>query len=94
METPGPDHIASMTTLFISDLHLDLSRPAMIKQFEEFVRNEAAEADALYILGDLFEAWIGDDAESEIGQRFADAMQPMRDVDAIRAQVAAQGPWQ
>ena len=70
-----------MTTLFISDLHLDLSRPAMIKQFEEFVRNEAAEADALYILGDLFEAWIGDDAESEIGQRFADAMQPMRDAN-------------
>lgn len=68
-----------MTTLFISDLHLDLSRPAIFEQFEDFVRDEAVHADALYILGDLFEAWIGDDAESEIGQRFIEAMQPMRD---------------
>ncbi|MEZ5462437.1 MAG: UDP-2,3-diacylglucosamine diphosphatase [Dokdonella sp.] len=68
-----------MTTLFISDLHLDLSRPEIIRQFEEFIRYEAVRADALYILGDLFEAWIGDDADSEIGQRFIDAMRPMRD---------------
>ncbi|MGB0134452.1 UDP-2,3-diacylglucosamine diphosphatase [Dokdonella sp.] len=68
-----------MSTLFISDLHLDLSRPEIIRQFENFIRDEAVQADALYILGDLFEAWIGDDADSEIGQRFIDAMQPMRD---------------
>lgn len=50
-----------MTTLFISDLHLDASRPAITKLFFEFLAGEAAEAEALYILGDLFEAWIGDD---------------------------------
>lgn len=68
-----------MTTLFISDLHLDISRPAIIDLFERFIVNEAVQADALYILGDLFEAWIGDDAIDEAGERFAAALQPMRD---------------
>lgn len=68
-----------MSTLFISDLHLDTSRPAMIEVFEKFIRDEAVHADALYILGDLFEAWIGDDANDETGERFVAAMQPMRD---------------
>jgi UDP-2,3-diacylglucosamine hydrolase len=49
-------------TLFISDLHIDASRPAIIEQFLGFLRTEAREAAALYILGDLFESWIGDDA--------------------------------
>lgn len=68
-----------MTTFFISDLHLDVSRPAIIELFEKFIRDEAVHADALYILGDLFEAWIGDDANDETGERFAAALQPMRD---------------
>ena len=51
-----------MTTLFISDLHLDDSRPDITAQFLQFLEAEAANADALYILGDLFESWIGDDA--------------------------------
>lgn len=68
-----------MTTLFISDLHLDLARPAILDQFEAFIRDEAVHADALYILGDLFEAWIGDDAEDPIGKRFVTAMKPMRE---------------
>ena len=50
-----------MTALFISDLHLDSERPAGIRQFLHFVEQNAASASALYILGDLFEAWIGDD---------------------------------
>lgn len=50
-----------MTALFISDLHLDSERPAGIRQFLHFVERDAAAATALYILGDLFEAWIGDD---------------------------------
>ena len=50
-----------MTTLFISDLHLEAERPDIAKQFLEFLDAEAGEADALYILGDLFEAWVGDD---------------------------------
>ena len=51
-----------MTTLFISDLHLCAQRPAITDLFLEFLRGEAAKADALYILGDLFEYWIGDEA--------------------------------
>ncbi|MBT8077125.1 MAG: UDP-2,3-diacylglucosamine diphosphatase [Gammaproteobacteria bacterium] len=50
-----------MTTLFISDLHLEAARPDIGDQFLEFLETEAAHADALYILGDLFESWIGDD---------------------------------
>ena len=50
-----------MTTLFISDLHLDAGQTDARNQCLEFLRGEASQADALYILGDLFEAWIGDD---------------------------------
>ena len=50
-----------MTTLFISDLHLDGTRPDITAQFLEFLQREGRRAEALYILGDLFEAWIGDD---------------------------------
>ncbi len=54
-----------MATLFISDLHIDASRPAITAQFLDFLADEAARADGLYILGDLFESWIGDDAPDE-----------------------------
>jgi len=60
-----------MTTLFISDLHLDESRPEITRLFLEFLERDASRADALYILGDLFEAWIGDDAPSEVGDQVA-----------------------
>ncbi len=50
-----------MNTLFISDLHLDPARPAVTRLFLQFLAGEARQADALYILGDLFEAWVGDD---------------------------------
>jgi UDP-2,3-diacylglucosamine hydrolase len=52
-----------LTTLFVSDLHLDALEPAAGEQFLQFLRQRAASADALYILGDLFEAWVGDDDE-------------------------------
>lgn len=58
-----------MTTLFISDLHLDASRPDITDQFLDFLAREAAQAQALYILGDLFEAWIGDDDPDPDKQR-------------------------
>jgi UDP-2,3-diacylglucosamine hydrolase len=54
--TPPP-----LSTLFVSDLHLDSATPAVSAQFLAFLRHEARSAQALYILGDLFEAWIGDD---------------------------------
>ena len=50
-----------MTTLFISDLHLDGARADITAQFLDFLQREGRRARALYILGDLFEAWIGDD---------------------------------
>lgn len=48
-------------TLFISDLHLCPSRPVVSAAFFRFLERDAVQADALYILGDLFEYWIGDD---------------------------------
>jgi UDP-2,3-diacylglucosamine hydrolase len=53
-----------MATLFISDLHLEAERPEIGEQFLAFLAGPAREADALYILGDLFEAWVGDDDPS------------------------------
>jgi len=50
-----------MTALFISDLHLDSQRPHSTRQFLAFMERRAPSAERLYILGDLFEAWIGDD---------------------------------
>ena len=50
-----------MTTLFISDLHLEANKPEIGEQFLGFLEGEATTADALYILGDLFESWVGDD---------------------------------
>jgi len=50
-----------VTTLFVSDLHLEAGRPEIGDQFLAFLAGEASRADALYILGDLFEVWVGDD---------------------------------
>lgn len=63
-----------MTTLFISDLHLDPARPGITRLFGRFIEREARAADALYILGDLFEAWVGDDDPSETGAFVADRL--------------------
>jgi UDP-2,3-diacylglucosamine hydrolase len=50
-----------VSRLFVSDLHLDASAPAAVDQFVDFLRTYAAHVEALYILGDLFEVWVGDD---------------------------------
>ncbi len=68
-----------MTTLFISDLHLDPSRPAITELFLDFLRGEARQAEALYILGDLFEAWIGDDTPSSAADAVALALREVSD---------------
>jgi len=52
---------ASMHTLFISDLHLCQERPDKLELFKRLLRGKARQSKALYILGDLFEAWAGDD---------------------------------
>lgn len=53
-----------MAVLFISDLHLDAARPEAIDRFERFMAGDARRAETVYVLGDLFEAWIGDDDDS------------------------------
>ena len=58
-----------MTTLFISDLHLSPSLPDITDCFVRFMREEAIHADALYVLGDLFDFWIGDDDRSEFANQ-------------------------
>lgn len=55
-----------MTTLFISDLHLEEKRPEIIEAFFDFLNQKAHNIDALYILGDFFEAWIGDDENTPL----------------------------
>ena len=68
-----------MTVLFISDLHLDGSRPDISQQFLDFLSGEARRAECLYILGDLFEAWIGDDDPDTDKRRVIAAMRSLAD---------------
>jgi UDP-2,3-diacylglucosamine hydrolase len=69
-----------MATLFIADLHLDPSRPQITDLFERYLASdEVRHADALYILGDLVEAWIGDDDDAELPARIAAATRAVRD---------------
>lgn len=69
-----------MATLFIADLHLDAARPHITDLFERYLASdEVRQADALYILGDLVEAWIGDDDDAELPQRIATATHAVRD---------------
>ena len=68
-----------MTTLFISDLHLEPTRPAITALFLDFLKRRARRAEALYILGDLFEAWIGDDDDAEPGGTVATALRTLTD---------------
>lgn len=69
-----------MATLFIADLHLDPSRPQITDLFERYLADdEVRRADALYILGDLVEAWIGDDDDAELPARIASATRAVRD---------------
>jgi UDP-2,3-diacylglucosamine hydrolase len=53
-------------TFFVADLHLTDERPAATGRFFRFLDEDVAGADALYILGDLFEAWIGDDHDEQV----------------------------
>ena len=69
-----------MTTLFIADLHLDDARPEITTLFEHYLASEEARgASAFYILGDLVEAWIGDDDDAELPSRIATATLALRD---------------
>ncbi len=69
-----------MTTWIISDLHLCAQRPAVTQAFLHWLRTEVAHAEALYILGDFFEVWVGDDVldDPQQGAAFAPIVQALQ----------------
>ena len=64
-----------VTWLFISDLHLSPDRPDIACQFEAFLEAWHGKARHLYILGDLFEVWLGDDMAGDFGTHIAECLQ-------------------
>ncbi|MBS8241552.1 UDP-2,3-diacylglucosamine diphosphatase [Marinobacter lipolyticus] len=68
-----------MTTLFISDLHLEESRPDITEAFLAFLEKRAQGVSRLYILGDFFEAWIGDDERTPLQETVAGALKALSD---------------
>ncbi len=68
-----------MTTLFISDLHLDEKRPDIVRAFYHFLVQKAAKAEALYVLGDIYEAWVGDDDDAELARSSVKAFKKLSD---------------
>lgn len=69
-----------MTTWIISDLHLSAQRPAVTQAFLHWFKAEVAHAEALYILGDFFEVWVGDDVlkDAQHGAEFLPVVQALR----------------
>jgi len=67
----------AVARLFVSDVHLDAASPEAAEQFLAFLRTEAARAEALYILGDLFEAWVGDDDREPGNERVCRALREL-----------------
>lgn len=65
--------------LFISDLHLDPAQPEIARQFLDFLDGEARRADELYILGDLFEVWLGDDDPDPAVRTIVEALRRLTD---------------
>jgi len=70
-----------MTTLFISDIHLDDRRPETTALLLSFLQREAVAADALYILGDLFEYWLGDDVQTNCAIALGKALASLNEQD-------------
>lgn len=68
-----------MTTLFISDLHLDENLPQVTVLLENFISREVADAEAVYILGDLFEVWVGDDDDRPATRHFLELLKRATD---------------
>lgn len=65
--------------LLISDLHLEQERPDISRAFLHFLQTRATQAEALYILGDFFEVWIGDDAITPFQRTIAQALRQLSD---------------
>lgn len=65
--------------LFISDLHLTLEKTAITRQFLDFLQHRASQAKALYILGDLFDSWVGDDDNTPPNRTIKSALRQLAD---------------
>lgn len=76
MMPPGMPH-RQPHSLFVSDLHLADERPQITAQFLDFTTGVAAYAEALYVLGDLFEYWVGDDSDDALGALAAAALRTL-----------------
>lgn len=63
-----------MSSFFISDLHLSEKTPEIFRGFQLFLNQHAKNADALYILGDFFDAWIGDDEDADFANEIRKAL--------------------
>ena len=63
-----------MRYLFISDLHLEAQRPDITRAFLRFLDEQASQAEALYILGDFFEVWLGDDNPDPLADQVSNAL--------------------
>ncbi|THG81662.1 UDP-2,3-diacylglucosamine diphosphatase [Pseudomonas sp. A-1] len=68
-----------MSVLFIADLHLEAERPDIVRAFLHFLDTRAAQAEALYILGDFFEVWVGDDGMDDFQRSIASALRRLSD---------------
>jgi len=65
--------------IFISDLHLSESRPETTRLFERFLSERPHPGDQLYILGDMFDAWVGDDDDAPLAERVRSALRKLSD---------------
>lgn len=63
-----------MSHLFISDLHLEEGRPDLLAAFRDFLEDRARSAESLYILGDFFEVWLGDDHDTAFNRQVIDLL--------------------
>ncbi len=68
-----------MSTVFISDLHLEAGRPDITEAFARFLSGLPGSCAALYILGDLFDAWVGDDDDAPLPALIADRLKHLAD---------------
>ena len=72
-----------MTALFISDLHIDATRPAVLAGLRRLIDTEAPCVDALYILGDLVEVWVGDDDDGPVATSIRETLSAASDHCAV-----------
>ena len=70
-----------MSVLFISDIHLSTERADVLRAFLDFLSERAVKANSLYILGDLFEAWVGDDDPSELARQVKRSLRDLSNND-------------